>query len=76
MKESVPCPLDLNDLPPDALLSDKEVAAALRISPGNLRNWRSQRRGPSVVLLGRSVRYQVKSLREFLAAQTCEFPKP
>lgn len=76
MNEPKSHPLNLSDLPPDALLSDKEVAAALRISPGNLRNWRAQRRGPRTICLGRSVRYRVADLRDFLAAQTRDFANP
>jgi predicted DNA-binding transcriptional regulator AlpA len=73
VQKSSTLPIDLKSLSDDALLNDKEVAAALRISAGNLRNWRLQRRGPRTIALGRSVRYRVADLRAFLDAQTRDF---
>jgi len=54
---------------PTLLLTAKEAAAALRISPKSL--WaNSQPRGDiPVVRIGRSVRYSVASLQQWIAAQ-------
>ena len=53
-------------------LTEAEVAARYRgeISPGTLRNWRSQRRGPPFVKVGRAVLYPVASLECWEQDQT------
>jgi len=52
-------------------LSTAEVAALLGVSPGTLRQWRHQKRGPAyVVLNGGPVRYERATLLSYLAART------
>ncbi len=44
----------------------KQAASYLSLSPHTLIIWRKQKRGPDYVKLGRAVRYEQKSLDEFL----------
>ncbi|MCP3929208.1 MAG: helix-turn-helix domain-containing protein [Bacteroidetes bacterium] len=44
----------------------KEAAKFLGIAEQTLYNWRSKRRGPSYVLLGRKIIYLLKDLEDFL----------
>ncbi len=60
--------LHIENLSPRTLLSDKEVQTVYRLNAGTLRNWRLVGRGPKWVRCGRSVRYSVAAIEEFLAA--------
>lgn len=54
-------------LAPGELLDEKEAAAALGCAICTLRNWRSQKRGPRFVKVGRRlVRYRRSDLAEFI----------
>lgn len=48
------------------LLTDKEAAAFLGISPGALRSWRFNGVGPQYFKLGGAVRYDPADLTKFL----------
>jgi len=48
------------------LLNEHEAAQFLGLSVFTLRAWRSQRRGPVFVKLGRAVRYRPDDLEAFL----------
>jgi len=48
------------------LLNEHEAAQFLGLSVFTLRAWRSKRRGPAFVKLGRSVRYRSDDLEAFL----------
>lgn len=48
------------------VISEKEVAKWLKLSPITLRNWRNQGKGPPYVKMGRSVRYRVSDIEKFL----------
>ncbi len=48
------------------LLTEREVAAKLRISTAALHKWRRERRGPAWVKLERAVRYPVSDLQAFI----------
>jgi len=48
------------------LLNEYEAAQMLGLSVCTLRAWRSQRRGPAFLKLGRAVRYRPEVLEEFL----------
>ena len=43
---------------PDQLMTEKNVAALICITPRALQNWRLRGGGPEYVKIGRSVRYQ------------------
>lgn len=58
----------LENLPPQALLSDREVALLYRIPAGSLRNWRLLGRGPRFLRIGRSCRYRKADIEAFLNA--------
>lgn len=45
------------------LLSEEDAGQYLDLAPETLRNWRSQRRGPRFVRLGRRVGYRVEDLQ-------------
>ncbi len=66
--------LDTTALTEDSLLTTEEVAELLRLSPGRLRNLRCQGRGPVGYRIGRSVRYSLKSVRLWVAAQADPAP--
>lgn len=51
------------------LLTEKEAAELLRISPKTLQRWRHLRTGPEVTKLGRAVRYHLGILEDFTGVQ-------
>ena len=55
--------------PPPAALTTPEAAAYLSIQPATLEQWRWNGRGPRFVKIGRSVRYRISDLDEFLNAR-------
>lgn len=61
-------PIDLLSLPPNQMLSEREVADLCRLSPKTLRNWRALKAGPRPTRLGRAVRYRVADVAAFIAA--------
>ncbi len=52
------------------LLVPEEAAAFLSVSVETLAQWRSQRRGPPYIKLGRAVRYRADDLERYLAEHT------
>ena len=48
------------------LLSEKEAADKLGLSPSTLRNWRWKGEGPAHLKLGGAVRYRPEDLQGFL----------
>lgn len=52
------------------LLNTREAGQALRIAEGTLRRWRSERRGPDWIKLGRKIFYDPVELQEYL--EKCE----
>lgn len=56
------------NLTDESLLTTIEVAALLGISPGRLRNLRSQGRAPRAVKIGKSVRWKLADVRSYVAA--------
>ena len=59
-------------LPETTFLTEDEVAARYRgaVSPGTLRNWRSQRQGPPWVKVGKSALYPRRELEDWEARNT------
>lgn len=53
-------------------LDTQEASVFLGLSTQQLENWRNQRQGPKFVKVGRSVRYPVSALREFMDNQLVE----
>ena len=53
---------------PDQLMNAEQAAEYLRHCSHTLANWRSLRRGPRYVRVGRRVMYRLSSLRDWLAA--------
>ena len=47
-------------------ICEKEAAKTMGLAVQTLRNWRHLRRGPAYVKIGRSVRYQIDDLMEFI----------
>ena len=61
-------------LNPDQLLNTNETAAWLGVAPITLRIWRSRGEGPPFIRVSRrGIRYQRKSVVEFLRERTCRF---
>lgn len=50
------------------LLTTRQAARRLGLSPGTLQNWRWCGRGPTYVRLGRAVRYLETDLEQFAEA--------
>jgi hypothetical protein len=48
------------------MVNDREAAKFLGNKVQTLRNWRCQRRGPAYIKLGRSVRYRIEDLQEYI----------
>lgn len=55
----------------EQLLTPKEAAAFLGgdITPGTLKRWRYERKGPPHIPMGRHVRYSPSDLREWVQRQ-------
>lgn len=73
-----PPPFSLAALPDDALLSEIDVAAILRMSSNTVASWRSQPAHPLrwFTLPNGFVRYQVSDIRAFLAMGRSRARKP
>ncbi len=52
----------------DILITEPEAASILRVSLTSLRRWRRQGNGPVFRKLGRSVRYRLEDMRDFVAS--------
>ena len=63
-------------LPPELeglrYLNEDEVAALIGFAVGSLRNWRFLGRGPSYVKMGRSVRYQLRHVLDWMESHRVE----
>ncbi len=68
--------LRVSETEAEDFLTETEVAARYRdqISPGTLRNWRSQGRGPPYLKVGRQVLYPRNSLEAWERSRT--HPRP
>lgn len=66
-------PTNVLDLPPSTLVDERNAATALDSSPKTLQAWRLYRRGPRYLKIGRSVKYRVGDLRDWLESRerTC-----
>ena len=53
----------------EPLLTDEEAAELLSIKKGTLRIWRLRGFGPPFIKLRQSVRYERKTLREWIASR-------
>jgi predicted DNA-binding transcriptional regulator AlpA len=62
----------MTEIDPDDLVQPAEVAEILGQKELTLATWRSQRRGPPYVKIGRAVLYLRSALRSWLAAQLVE----
>jgi predicted DNA-binding transcriptional regulator AlpA len=59
--------MNTNQVQQVELLTEREVAAALRVSRAALRFWRARGGGPPWVRIGdRLIRYEVAALREWI----------
>ena len=47
-------------------LSEEDTGTALEVKIPTLRNWRSQGKGPDYIKIGRSIKYPVDGIRDFL----------
>jgi excisionase family DNA binding protein len=57
------------------LLTTKEVADMLGVSPGTLNVWRCTQRYPlTFIKVGRSVRYRMEDVEDFLRSRTSQVP--
>ena len=55
---------------PPALFDTYQAAAFLGLKhPGTLVNWRCKQRGPAYVSIGRSIRYQLADLQNWIERQ-------
>ena len=54
----------------NGLLTESDAALYLKVSVGLLRKWRLFGHGPQFVKLGRLVRYQIRTLEEYVDAAT------
>jgi predicted DNA-binding transcriptional regulator AlpA len=62
--------LDINLLHDESLLTTAEVCETWRLNKGSFRNLVSQGRGPAAVRIGRSLRFTLKSVRQWIAYQS------
>lgn len=47
------------------MMTTKELAKKWNVSAGTLANWRSQKRGPKFLKLGRKVVYKTEAIKKF-----------
>jgi hypothetical protein len=57
------------------LMGEREAAEILKLSPITLRIWRSKKRGPQYVQLGRAIRYRESDLKKFILSNIISHPK-
>jgi len=53
-------------------LDEYEVATLIGFAVASLRNWRFQGRGPSYVKMGRSVRYRLRDVLDWMESHRVE----
>jgi predicted DNA-binding transcriptional regulator AlpA len=63
--------MSIKNLDPEALLTEEIAARLLSLSPRTLQTWRSEKRGPAFVRMGRSVRYRLRVLLQWIDDHTC-----
>ncbi len=51
-------------------VNEKIAAKEMDISVQTLRNWRCKRKGPPYIKIGRSVRYDLKEVMEYMKRHT------
>jgi hypothetical protein len=68
--ETVAAPTPAPALP--AILTEAEASAYLRITQKSLQQWRWLRRGPRYFKHGNRVRYRLRDLDDYIAANTIE----
>ncbi|SDU70597.1 helix-turn-helix transcriptional regulator [Gordonia westfalica] len=56
----------------DVLLTAKTAAQRLSVGVQTLAKWRSEKKGPRYVLLGRSIRYRTSDIDEFIERSITE----
>ena len=56
----------------DRLVDTKEAAVMLSKHPAVLADWRHQKRGPKYVKFGKSVRYRISDLIDWIVTYTVE----
>jgi hypothetical protein len=59
---------DITAINPDELVADTVAAPMLGVMPGTMAIWRSKGKGPAYVKTGRTVRYWVRDLHQYIAA--------
>ena len=55
-----------------SLLTTKQAAAMLKMSPRTLEHWREIGGGPPFLKVGRAVRYDHQAIGGYLAGRTCQ----
>ena len=55
-----------------AALNEVEAAAILGVHPRTLANWRSQRRGPKYIAVGRRRVYRVEDILNYMSAHAVD----
>lgn len=58
--------------PKDHLLSERDVAALLAVTPAAVEAWRRKGTGPEWIRVGRLVRYRRSAIETFIADNTVE----
>jgi predicted DNA-binding transcriptional regulator AlpA len=53
-------------------LSDRDLAAELKVSTRTLARWRRLREGPAITRIGRRVAYRREAVRQWLASRELE----
>jgi hypothetical protein len=60
---------EIENLPAQALISARHAAALIGTSPGQMANWRLQRRGPPFFRSRRFIRYRIADLQTYMASR-------
>jgi predicted DNA-binding transcriptional regulator AlpA len=63
-------------MPLTRLLTEREVAELLKVSPGCLRHWRMEQRGPAFLRVGSLIRYEWSAIQQWLAEGTKRWVMP
>lgn len=62
----------MNQVETRQVLTQKQAASMLGISPATMQMWRWQNIGPRYLKLGRLVRYRLQDIEAYLASKTKE----
>jgi predicted DNA-binding transcriptional regulator AlpA len=59
----------MSDKPLEKLIEEKDLAESLQVSPGTLRTWRTEGKGPRFHRIGQLIRYSPSDVKDWLVSR-------